>query len=61
VNGEYWSGGLEPDGVESLAAGENVEVVGVEGNHLTVRPFGSDTEIEEASDESTSDESTSDN
>ncbi|MDP6667175.1 MAG: nodulation protein NfeD [Dehalococcoidia bacterium] len=55
VNGEYWSGGLEPDGVESLAAGENVEVVGVEGNHLTVRPFGSDTEIEEASDESTSD------
>ena len=38
VNGEHWTGEIEPGGAESLVEGSNVEVVSVAGNHLTVKP-----------------------
>ncbi len=38
VNGEHWTGEIEPGGAESLVAGSNVEVVSVDGNHLMVKP-----------------------
>jgi len=38
VNGEFWSGDLEPGGGTSLEVGSDVVVVSVEGNRLKVRP-----------------------
>jgi membrane-bound serine protease (ClpP class) len=40
VNGEHWTGEIDPGGPESLESGSNVEVVSVDGNHLTVKPVG---------------------
>ncbi|MCI0852215.1 MAG: nodulation protein NfeD [Chloroflexi bacterium] len=45
VNGEHWTGEIEPGGAESLAEGSNVEVVRVAGNHLTVKPVQPETGV----------------
>ncbi len=37
VNGEHWTGQIEPGGAEPLVTGLNVEVVSVEGNHVVVK------------------------
>ena len=45
VNGEHWTGEIEPGGADSLAEGSNVEVVRVDGNHLTVKPVQPETGV----------------
>ena len=45
VNGEYWTGRIEPGGEGPLEAGTNVEVVGVDGNHLMVKAVGTGTNV----------------
>jgi len=43
VNGEYWSGELEDDATENIAAGTDVEVISVDGNHLRVKAVRTDS------------------
>ena len=44
-DGEHGAGEIEPGGAESLAEGSNVEVVRVDGNHLTVKPVQPETGV----------------
>jgi membrane-bound serine protease (ClpP class) len=41
VNGERWTGDAAPGGMESMETGSQIEVVSVDGNHLTVKPVRS--------------------
>ena len=45
VNGEHWTSEIEPGGADSLVEGSNVEVVRVDGNHLTVKPVQPETGV----------------
>ena len=47
VKGEHWSGELEAGSVETLDTGLTVEVVAVDGLHLTVKPASSEVSRED--------------
>jgi membrane-bound ClpP family serine protease len=49
VNGEYWTSELDIDSVGETTAGTEVEVVSVDGNHLRVKPVGTDKSTRDVS------------
>jgi membrane-bound serine protease (ClpP class) len=45
VHGEYWTGEMESGAAEIIAAGTNVEVISVDGNHLKVKAVQTDSSL----------------
>ena len=49
VNGEFWTGELEIETADVIAAGTDVEVVSIDGNHLKVKPMATDSSMSDVS------------